>query len=66
MGNETDQLDAAGADAAGRAATLAILLPLQRQNLLQIPRRQPASRAWLRAQPYAAWVAAEFPGLPDP
>lgn len=64
MGNETDQPDTAGAGAAERAAALAILL--QRQNLLQIQQSLPAQRARLGARAYAAWVAAQFPGLPDP
>lgn len=64
MGHETDQPDRAGAGATARAAALAILL--QRQNLLHIQQSLPAQRARLGALAYAAWVAAEFPGLPDP
>jgi hypothetical protein len=64
MGNETDQPDPAGAGAAERAAALAILM--QRQHLLQIQQNLPAVRGRLGAQAYVAWVAAEFPGLPDP
>lgn len=64
MDNAADPLGAAGAGAAERAAALAILM--QRQNLLQIQQSLPAVRARLGAQAYAAWVAAEFPGLPDP
>jgi hypothetical protein len=64
MDNETDQPGSAGAAATARAAALAILM--QRQNLLQIQQSLPAQRARLGASAYAAWIAAEFPGLPDP
>jgi hypothetical protein len=64
MGNETDSPGTAGAGATERTAALAILL--QRQNLLHIQQSLPAQRARLGARAYAAWVAAEFPGLPDP
>ena len=64
MGTETDQPDPAGTGATERAAALALLL--QRQNVLQIQQSLPAQRARLGARAYAAWVAAEFPGLPDP
>ncbi len=63
MGNETDPPDTAGTGATERAVALAILL--QRQNLLQIQQSLPTQRVRLGARAYAAWVAAEFPGLPD-
>ena len=64
MEDAADQAPPGGGAAGERAAALAILL--QRENLLQMQRSLPAQRAQLGERAYATWVAAEFPGLPDP
>src|SRR5207253_5658675 len=47
-----------------RASALGILL--QRQNLLAVHQQLPAMKARMGAAEYRAWLAAAYPGLPDP
>jgi hypothetical protein len=47
-----------------RASALGILL--QRENLLAVHQQLPAMKARMGAAEYRAWLAAAYPGLPDP